>query len=587
MATLRNSILTAAFVMGIAPGLASAASGKFTVSDYERALWMATRFYGAQRSGAGPNWVTMDYKWPTAFTADADGSYDLSGGWFDCGDHVTFGQTYFYSAYVLAKAYEEFPTGFGDSYHGLDYSDYEASGNWDMSGGTPDGIPDLLQELKYATDWIIKATPNSSTFYSQKGDGSEDHGNGWYTSGYQSSNMSNTQGGQQGGSRPITKNPADAPMPAFAAAALAIMSNIYRKYSPSYADSCLSHAQLAYSYAIAHAGQAAAAGSFYPANANPNAALVIAAGELYSITKSSSYQSDANTYSGNLKNHNFCFNYNNNDDMGYYVLAEYLGKSNDLSTLNSYFVSKYTSNTGEGGLSSVGSSWGYLRYSAAQAFIVALYDKIANSNSDDQFVYNQVDYILGGNNAKQSFLTGFCSGCTDSIQHPHHLNVFLQENPTTSAQPTLNIPPRNIRFGYMVGGATTSANYGPNDVAAGSGNVYAYDEGGIDYNAGLVAALGYIVSKLDPVDTSKLGLTSIHPHPGASLSFTARSEGRTLVLSSSAPLQEVLVTDLQGRTLAQALPGATSYRWTASGPGLYLTRVRTADGWASSKVLVQ
>jgi len=585
MATLRNSILTAAFVMGITPGLASAASGKFAASDYERALWMATRFYGAQRSGAGPNWVTMDYKWPTAFTADADGSYDLSGGWFDCGDHVTFGQTYFYSAYVLAKAYEEFPTGFPDNYHGLDYSDYEASGNWDMSGGNPDGIPDLLQELKYATDWIIKATPNSSTFYSQKGDGSEDHGNGWYTSGYQSSNMLNTQGGQQGGSRPITKNPADAPMPAFAAATLAIMSNIYRKYSPSYADSCLSHAQLAYSYAVAHAGQAAAAVNFYPANANPNAALVIAAGELYSITKLSSYQSDANTYSGNLKNHNYTFNYSNNDDMGYYVLAEYLGKSNDLSTMNSYFVSKYTSNTGEGGLSSVGSDWGYLRYSAAQAFIVALYDKLDNSSSDDQFVYNQVDYILGGNNAKQSFLTGFCSGCTDSIQHPHHLNVFLQENPTASAQATLTIPSRNIRFGYMVGGTPTSANYGSDDNA--NGDFVKYNEGGIDYNAGLVAALGYIVSKLDPVDTSKFGVTSIHPHSGASLSFSARSEGRILVLSSSASLQEVLVTDLQGRTLAQAVPGATSYRWTAAGPGLYLTRVRTVDGWASSKVLVQ
>lgn len=35
------------------------------------------------------------------------------------------------------------------------------------------------------------------------------------------------------------------------------------------------------------------------------------------------------------------------------------------------------------------------------------------------------------------------------------------------------------------------------------------------------------------------------------------------------------------------MPGATSYRWTAAGPGLYLTRVRTVDGWASSKVLVQ
>lgn len=31
------------------------AAGKFTTADYQKALWMATRFYGGQRSGAGPN----------------------------------------------------------------------------------------------------------------------------------------------------------------------------------------------------------------------------------------------------------------------------------------------------------------------------------------------------------------------------------------------------------------------------------------------------------------------------------------------------------------------------------------------------
>ena len=97
----------------------------FDAQDYKKALWMTTRFYGAQRSGIGPNWLIMEHENPqyrTSFTQDADRSvsppHDLEGGWFDCGDHATFGQTFFYSAYLLAKAYEAFPTGFHDLYDG-------------------------------------------------------------------------------------------------------------------------------------------------------------------------------------------------------------------------------------------------------------------------------------------------------------------------------------------------------------------------------------------------------------------------------------------------------------------------------------
>ena len=177
---------------------------------------MTTRFYGAQRSGIGPNWLIMEHPNPeyrTSFTRDADGSCNLEGGWFDCGDHVLFGQTFFYSAYVLAKAYESFPTGFHDLYNGRDYSDYMQSGNWDISGGTPNGIPDLLEELKYATDWIIKATPNSSTFYSQKGNGDFDHKR--VTAGKMS-----TLPVEEGENLKALQNPNDGAMPAFASATL-------------------------------------------------------------------------------------------------------------------------------------------------------------------------------------------------------------------------------------------------------------------------------------------------------------------------------------------------------------------------------
>src|SRR5690606_31201297 len=88
----------------------------FQTDDYRKALWMATRFYGGQRSGEGPNWLTMDHKTGKDFTRDADGDYSLAGGWHDCGDHVKYGQTQFYSGYMLLKAYAEYPAGFDDHY---------------------------------------------------------------------------------------------------------------------------------------------------------------------------------------------------------------------------------------------------------------------------------------------------------------------------------------------------------------------------------------------------------------------------------------------------------------------------------------
>ena len=580
MATLRKSILAAAFVMGIAPGLAQAASGKFTAADYQRALWMTTRFYGAQRDGKGPNWLLIGNANPVSFMKDSDGSLDLTGGWFDCGDNALFGQTFFYSAYSLAKAYDLFPTGFPDDYHGFDYSDYVASKNWDKTGGLPDGIPDLLQELKSATDWIIKATPDAQTFYSQLGDYDADH-KVWCTSGYKSINYNAVDGGEKDQPRPKVKNPDDGAMPALAAAALALMSKHWRKYDASYADSCLSHAYNAYAYASSHKGLSKGSAAYSAWTPRPNIQFMVAASELYRVTNKSQYLSDFKTAESQLNDygHGYTLNWNNPDDWVWFngdLLGESFGANFPKLFANSY----KNAGTGENGLSTIGDGWGFLRYPANQAFSCAAWAAHKGVADWDQFIYNQVDYILGENNAKQSFVVGFCSGCSKSPQYPHHRNVYLYDgNDMTKIPP---IPDKNKQFGYLVGFTKAASNTFTESV----GN-YQQTEGGIDYNAGLVGALAYIVSKLAPVDTSKLGPTSLHPRTGTAFSFSANATGRTILLSSSAQLQEVLVTDPQGRVLAQTTPGTASYRWTAPASGLYLTRVRTASGWASSKVMVQ
>jgi hypothetical protein len=467
----------------------------FTPEQYKKALWMVTRFYGAQRSGEGPNWLLMDHTYQKSFVKDADGSYDLVGGWFDCGDHVLFGQTFFYSAYVLALSYEAFPTGFHDLYDGKGYSDYAASGKWGIEGGKPNGIPDLLEELKYATDWIIKATPDANTFYSQKGDGGADHRN-WVTSGYMST-LDKSEGGEKDGPRSIVKNPEDRPMPSYAAATLAVMSRIYRKYDPDYADKCLAHARNAYAYAKSKGASAsvAAAGGFYPALSGSKVPMVfhIAAAEMYKATNESAFLSDMTTTQMNF--HNWGFDYDNPHDLAAYASAATFteNKQSYIDNIRTKFLNEYTKpeKTNSEGVNTWGNEWGAMRYVSNHAFTAALYSKLTNTNDYDEFIYKQINYILGKNSRNYSFLVGFDDHGGQAASKPHHRNVYLDDR-NVEVKNTLNIPPRNKYFGYMVGGHREPAKYEDNV------DKYESTEGGLDYQAGLVGALAYIVSKLDP-----------------------------------------------------------------------------------------
>lgn len=494
--------------------------------DYKKALWMTTRMYGGQRSGDGPNWLIMDHTPSTAdmntlqqskgadlsqlvagkcFTRDADGDHSLEGGWHDCGDHVKFGQTQFVSGYTLLKAYAEYPHGYYD-YYSFDYNGYYNSGNYSWEGvngqhqGMPNGIPDILDEVKYATDYFIQCAKDNSTFYYQVGEGGPDHLN-WVTS-VAMATLPKSQGGQNDGAREFIKNPAGASMASFCSATLALMSRVYRKFDPEYADLCLTHSLYAYNYAKAHPGTVSA-GSFYPANTKWEDDMAIACSELYWATGDNAYRTEALSYSGDITNHNYVYNYNNNDDIAAYNLAK-LGDQSSRDMLE-YFVNLYRNNV-EGGLFAGGdASWGPLRYNANAAFIVALWGELTGDPTVEEFIYNQIDYILGSNSGNHSFVVGFkpndCGGCTFA-SHPHHRNVF-QIDDIMADKDHMEIPLKNQQHGYMIGGTRN-----PGTVDDRVENYY-QNEGGIDYNAGLVGALGYIVSRIAPVDTNMFG----HPSP--------------------------------------------------------------------------
>jgi hypothetical protein len=83
----------------------------------------------------------------------ADVGLDLTGGWYDAGDHVKFGHPMTYSAAQLAWAVYE--------YRGA----FEQSGQLDI----------ILDEIKWALDYFIKSHPEPNVFYYDCGYGESDH----------------------------------------------------------------------------------------------------------------------------------------------------------------------------------------------------------------------------------------------------------------------------------------------------------------------------------------------------------------------------------------------------------------------------
>jgi hypothetical protein len=134
-------------------------SVEFDIDDnvYRSVLKHAVRMYYYQRAGFAKSAATAGSDWADgashlgagqdsqahAWTAKTDETLvkDLHGGWFDAGDYNKYTAWAAGTVISLLHAYEENPTAFGDDY-GI-----AESGN---------GIPDLLDEAKWALDWIVR-----------------------------------------------------------------------------------------------------------------------------------------------------------------------------------------------------------------------------------------------------------------------------------------------------------------------------------------------------------------------------------------------------------------------------------------------
>ena len=82
---------------------------------------------------------------------------DVKGGWHDASDYLQYVTTSANAVYQMLFAYTQNPEVWGD-YH-------QASG---LEG--PNSIPDILDEIKWGLDWLLKMNPDSVTMFNQIAD---------------------------------------------------------------------------------------------------------------------------------------------------------------------------------------------------------------------------------------------------------------------------------------------------------------------------------------------------------------------------------------------------------------------------------
>ena len=139
-----------------------AVSPAFRISDdvYNGTADFVLSYMRQQRCGFNP--YIMDschtHDGYEIYTKSADSAHiDVTGGWHDAADYLQYVTTSANATYQMLFAYSENPSSFDDKY---------------LANGLPgkDGLPDILNEIRWGLDWLLKMNPAPEIMYNQIAD---------------------------------------------------------------------------------------------------------------------------------------------------------------------------------------------------------------------------------------------------------------------------------------------------------------------------------------------------------------------------------------------------------------------------------
>ncbi|CAK7337882.1 unnamed protein product [Dovyalis caffra] len=430
-------------------------SGAVSSVDYGTALTKSLLYYEAQRSGKLPFDQRVQWRGDSGLKDGSDARIDLVGGYYDAGDNMKFG---FPMAFTITT---------------LSWSTIEFSSQLEAKKE----LSNALLAIKWGTDYLIKAHPQPHVLYGQVGDGDSDHAC-WE----RPEDMTTLRT-----SFKIDDQHPGADIAAETAAALAAASIAFSSSNPAYSTQLVSHAEQLFEFASGHPGlyqKSIPAARFY-ASSGYEDELLWAAAWLHRATNDNTYLNYLGA-SGNTGGIRGSFSWDDKFVGAQLLVAKLVleGKVPNTGTWGQYkseaeqficsCIQKNSKNVKKtpGGLLWF-SEWDNLQYVATASLVAAAYGNylyadhasikcpggIVRPTDLIHLAQSQVDYILGSNPKKMSYMVGFGSNYPTQPHHRGASIVSIKKNPKPVAcQEGYQVwfkrkaPNPNVLEGAIVGG---------------------------------------------------------------------------------------------------------------------------------------
>jgi endoglucanase len=438
--------------------------------NYAEALQKSMFFYECQRSGQLPADNRVTWRANSGMKDGSDVGHDLTGGWYDAGDHVKFNFPMAFSATMLAWGAIDFAGG------------YNASGQMKY----------LKNNLRFVNDYFIRCHTAPTELWGQVGNGGMDHA--WWGSAE-----------VMAMARPAYKIDATKPgsdLAAETAAAMAAASMLFKTDDPTYSATLLKHAVELYNFADTYRGKysssIADAAGYYNSFSGFNDELVWGAIWLYRATGEAVWLSKAENYYANLssepqstiKSYKWGLAWDDKSYGCYALLAKLTGKAvykADIERHLDFWTDGYNGQRityTPGGLAYL-DIWGALRYALNTGFLAVYYQDAATSTAKgtkyQTFARQQMNYALGNNPRNSSYVCGFGN---NPPTKPHHRTAHGCWSNNLTGPPAET---RHVLYGALVGGP------GNNDAYTDDRGNYTTNEVACDYNAGFSGLLAGLV----------------------------------------------------------------------------------------------
>ncbi|WP_346858985.1 glycoside hydrolase family 9 protein [uncultured Draconibacterium sp.] len=356
---------------------------------------------------------------------------NVTGGWHDASDYLQYSTTSVNTVFQMMFAYQNHPEIYGDTHK--------------ANGGTgANGIPDILDEIKWGLDWMLKMNPAPNEMYNQIADDrdhagfrlpnkdSVDYGYGKYRPVYF------VTGKPQGLAKFKNQSTGVSSIAGKFASGFALGSQLFNKLDPAFSTQLKRKAHDAWEFALSDTGfcqTACNVSPYFYEEKNYTDDLELAAAQMYLLTSENRFLDEAAHWGQKekvspwIKNgtarHYESYPFIN---LGHYFLAD--NRKDDFT--NNYKKGLdllHERGKNDPFFNGVPFIWCSNNLVAAAITQANLYKKISSSSEFDEMEAALRDWLFGCNPWGTAMICGL-PGVEDSPMFPHSSITFINNETT-------------------------------------------------------------------------------------------------------------------------------------------------------------